>query len=150
MSALLSPNGRLPPTIDDYSSPSTTYTPNRLPVKKTPVTMWDLMALQDVYVAQLEAESEHTRKTAQMKEVQKFQEYQRSLKTQFDKNLSKSKHSEGFQLLKHSLLTGDLDRKAEEQRRRQKIEVSRENLRRSVRMREAMFKSRKEEKEALR
>lgn len=43
-----------PLSSEDYSSPVTTYTPNRLPVKKTPVTMWDLIALQDAYQAKLE------------------------------------------------------------------------------------------------
>ncbi len=36
------------------------------------------------------------------------------------------------------------------ERRKQKVEVSRENLRKSVKMREAMFKSLKDEREARR
>lgn len=38
----------------------------------------------------------------------------------------------------------------EQERRKQKVEVSRENLRKSVKMREAMFKSLKDEREARR
>ena len=58
----MSPEGHkaLSPSQDYGGSPTTSisYTPSRLPVKKTPVSLWDLMALQDVYSSKNEQEAE--------------------------------------------------------------------------------------------
>ena len=44
--------------------------------------MWDLIALQDAYQAELDVEADQARKHAQMKNVQQFLDYQRHIKNE--------------------------------------------------------------------
>lgn len=52
------------PDYSDGGQHPKTFTPNRLPVKKTPISMWDVLILQDAYNAQVEAELAQAKKKA--------------------------------------------------------------------------------------